>query len=171
MPIEQEATLQVITTTQIISISGLSAIAGSAVTLVGIFLKSFLEKKENEKIRLFEIRKNVYSELIGHLYTSFDNYKINPDNYEPETLLKSLTKYTTRLNYEFAKPLLFSSTSVKTNLEKYKEKIYGLQSALVGDMFDGSLEDRFQKRLDESRNILKFAQELISLIREELGIK
>ena len=57
MEIDQDTTVQVITTTQIIGIGGVSAIAGSLITLFDIWLKSILESKENKKTRLFEARK------------------------------------------------------------------------------------------------------------------
>ncbi len=171
MPIDQNTTVQVITTTQIIGIGGVSAIAGSFFTLAGIGLKSFFEAKENKKTRLFEARKNAYSKLIGHLNNSFAKYEFTVANYDPETILKSLTAYSINLDYEFAEALLFSSNKVMLKIEEYRKKIYSLKSAVLADAHEQKLQVTFHKRVEESQQTHNVAKELIKMMREELEIK
>ena len=171
MEIGQNTTLQVITTTQIIGISGASAIAGSLITLFGIWLKSFLESKENKKIRLFEARRNAYAGLIGHLNNSFAKYDIFVKNYEPETILESITKYSISLDYELADALLLSSNLVKEKIEEYKQKIFSLRGGILSDANSQNLQNTFQNRIQEAIKIQELAKELINMIRSELEIK
>ncbi len=171
MEICQDATVQVITTTQIIGISGASAIAGSLITLFGIWLQSFLESKENKKIRLFEARIKTYAGLIGHLNNSFAKYDIPVKDYEPETILESITKYSTNLDYEIADALLLSSNSVKEKFEEYKQKIFSLKGGILSDAHSQNLQNTFQSRIQEATKIHELAKELINMMRSELEIK
>jgi len=171
MLIDQNTSVQVITTTQIIGIGGVSAIAGSFFTLAGIGLKSFFEAKENKKTRLFEARKNAYSKLMGHLNNSFAKYEFTVTDHDSKTILDSLTAYSVNLDYEFADALLFSSDKVKSKIEEYKNKIYLLKSAILVDKHKQKLQETFSKRVEETQQIFDVAEELIKMMRKELEIK
>ena len=73
--------------------------------------------------------KKAYSGLIGHLNNSFAKYEFKVENYEPETILESLTKYSTNLDYEFADAILFSSETVKNKIEEYKQNILSFKGS------------------------------------------
>ena len=133
-------TVQVITTNQIIGIGSTSAIAGSLFTLLGIYLKSWFESKENKKNRLFEARKNAYSGLIGHLNNTFAKYNFKIDNNNPEILLKKISDYSINIDYEFADALLFSSKNLKEKIEKYKTKVFNNKGQILSDWNKKELE-------------------------------
>lgn len=171
MEIDQNTTIHVITTTQIIGMSGASVLVGSLVTLFGIYLKSFLESKENKKSRLFEAKRKAYAGLIGQLNNAFAKYDIPVENYNPETILKSLTEYSKNLDYEFSDAILLSDTSVRSKIEEYKRKILSLKSAVLNDANEQILPKTFQDRIAESQKVHDVSKELINMMRKELNIK
>ena len=171
MAIDQNTTVQVITTTQIVGMSVGSVAAGSIITLFGIWLKSHFEAKENKKSRIFEARRKAYAGLIGHLNNSFAKYNFSLKNKSLEVKLNDLTEYSVSIDYELADALLLSSETVKDKLETYKQKIFLLQGHILGDHHNLELPSTFQNRAQESMKIHELAKEIIELIRTELGVK
>jgi len=171
MLIDQNTTVQVITTTQIISYSLVSVIIGSIFTIAGIWLKSCFDAKENKKTRFFEARIKAYAGLIGHLNNSFAKYNFSLQNKSLEDKLNSLTQYSVSLDYKLADALLLSSEKVKDKLNTYKQKIFELQGHIVSDHHNIKLQDNFKSRIEEAMNIHILAKEIINMIRKELEIK
>lgn len=171
MPIDQNTTVQVITNTQIIGIGGVSAMVGSVVTLVGIWLKSYFEAKENKKMRIFEARTKAYAGLIGHLNNSFAKYNFSVKDKTLEEKLNELAKYSANMDYELSAALLFSSKAVKEKLEIYKQKIFELKGNIVSDHHQITLDKNFNTRIQETGEIWNIAAEIIKMIRLELGVE
>ncbi|MCK5320924.1 hypothetical protein KAJ61_06080 [Candidatus Parcubacteria bacterium] len=171
MEIDQNTTVQVITTTRIISYGLISAIAGSIFTLLGICVKSYFEARENKKIRFFEARKKAYASLMGHLNNSFAKYNFSPKNKSLEDKLNALTQYSVNIDYELADALLFSSRKVKNKLEIYKQKILKLKGNVLSDHHNIKLPETFQIRDQEITAIQNLSKEIIDMLRQELEIK
>ncbi len=171
MEIDQNTTVQVITTTRIISYGLISAIVGSVFTLVGICVKSYFEVKENKKARFFEARTKAYADLIGHLNNCFAKYNFSVKDKNLEEKLDKLTKYSTNLDYELSAALLFSSKEVKEKLEIYKQKIFELKGNILSDHHNVKLQESFQNRIQEVMDIHKLAKEITDMIRTELEVK
>lgn len=170
MPIDQNTTVQVITTTQIMGIGGVSAIAGSVFTIVGICLKSYFEAKENKKTRISEARAKAYSGLNGHFSNMFAKYNFAPKDKDLEVLLDELGKYSVNIDYELADALLFSSKAVKDKLEIYKQKIFLLKGNTLSDYHNIKLPDTYQTRIKEGMEIHGLAKEITDAMRKELGV-
>jgi len=171
MEIDQNTTVQVITTTRIISYGLVSAIVGSIFTIVGICLKSYFEAKENKKTRFFEARKKAFAGLIGHLNNNFAKYNFSLNKKDSEANINALIQFSVNIDYEFADALLFGSNQLKNKLEIYKQKRFELQGNVLSDRQNVKLLDTFQTRIQEVAEINKLAKKITDMLRIELEIK
>lgn len=106
-------------------------------SLIGILIKSFLDRKISDKRMLFEARIKAYSGITGRLFNLF----LEPDI----TILKEDALIWAKLNQILSESLLMSSHELSSLLGEYKVKVFEFHKALSNK--DDQKSDKLHKEL------------------------
>lgn len=135
---------------QIISFIGVLGIG----SLIGILVKSFFDRKLNDKRMLFDARIKAYSGITGRIF----NFFLEPDI----TILKEDALIFAKLNQLFSETMLMASHDLSEKLGEYKPKVYEFHIALR------QRDNKRQKKLH--RELVKLAGEIHVQMRKDLHV-
>ena len=135
---------------QIISLVGALGVG----SLIGILVKSFMDRKLSDKKMLFEARIKAYSGITGRVFNLF----LEPDI----TALREDALIFAKLNQLFSEAMLMDSHTLSEKLGEYKTKVFEFHIAL------GKKDDEQQKKLH--KELIKLAGEIHIQMRKDLHV-
>ncbi len=136
---------------QIISLIGALGIGGA----VGVFLKSFFDKKLSDKKMLFEARIKAYSGITGRIYNNF----LEPDI---TTFQKKEELIWAKFNQLLSEAILLSSPKLSEMFNEYKIILFKFHCALNKE------SDDLEKELHTK--VIELADKILIEMRNELHV-
>lgn len=136
--------------TQIISLFGTLGLGG----LIGILVKSFLDRKISDKRMLFEARLEAYSGITGRIHNNF----LEPDI----TSLQEPLRWV-KFNQLLSEAILLSGPKLSKMFNDYEVVLYEFHCAL------NKKPDEIQEKLHAQ--VVDFAERIINEMRKELYVK
>ena len=135
---------------QIVSYIGTLGFGG----LLGIFLKSILDDKINQKKQLFEARSKAYSEISGRIFNLF----LEPDI----TILRNDDLIWAKINTIISGAMLLASPELCGLLGQYKVEVHEFHKSL------SKKDDKESARIH--KNLIQLAGKIFDNMRKDLYI-